>query len=425
MVGRDRIRSGVSVRETASPAALVALLGVLLLAGCDSGGEATAPPRPADGSATVEVPPAAKPGQVSLLRNAVPEFDRFIAEASPSVRNFMGNVYDRMRGFPPAFDPALRWAPPTHAGIPLYAIYTQRRSDGLPDPGTLERHPDWVLRDAAGEPLFIPWRCDGTRCTQWAADIGNPEWRREMIRIAGERLDRGYAGLHIDDVNLEWRVGDADGNFVRPVDPRTGEPMSFADWKRYIAEFAEEFRAAFPEAEITHNPLWFADREDPFVRRQLKAADWIQLERGYNDEGLIAGDGEFGFDTFLAHIDFLHELGTPIILEPYLDDETGAEYELAGYLLTREGKDLLAPRWRSQPGDLWPGWRTNLGAPEGPRYEWMGVHRRDYERGFVLLNPPEADPVTLPIESGFERVDGSVVSEVVLPARTGAVFSAQ
>ena len=42
-------------------------------------------------------------------------------------------------------------------------------------PSTLAtQHPDWILKDAAGNKLYIPWGCSGGICPQYAADIGNP-----------------------------------------------------------------------------------------------------------------------------------------------------------------------------------------------------------------------------------------------------------
>jgi len=39
----------------------------------------------------------------------------------------------------------------------LYAIYTQP-APAIGD--VFSQHPDWVLRDAGGNALYIPWGCD-------------------------------------------------------------------------------------------------------------------------------------------------------------------------------------------------------------------------------------------------------------------------
>jgi len=65
----------------------------------------------------------------------------------------------------------------------------------------------------------------------------------------------GYRGLWVDDVNLDWRVSDGNGNFVAPIDPRTGHAMTRPDWQRYFAEFTEQVYTAFPHNEIADNAL--------------------------------------------------------------------------------------------------------------------------------------------------------------------------
>src|SRR5689334_9979399 len=90
-------------------------------------------------------------------------------------------------------------------------------------------HPAWILHDDQGNPLYIPWGCSAGTCPQYAADFGNPDFRADWIAQAASALAGGtYRGLFIDDVNLDWRVGDSWGNFVPPIDPRTGVAMTLA-----------------------------------------------------------------------------------------------------------------------------------------------------------------------------------------------------
>ena len=83
--------------------------------------------------------------------------------------------------------------------------------------------------------------------------------------------------------------------------------MTLEDWRRYFAEFMEEIRAAFPEAELGHNSIWYAgELENEFIQRQIAAADYFNFERGATDGGLRSGSGRFGFETFLRTVDFVH-----------------------------------------------------------------------------------------------------------------------
>src|SRR5882724_2946634 len=48
------------------------------------------------------------------------------------------------------------------------------------------------------------------------------------------------------------RESDGAGRAVPPRDTRTGAAMAEPDWQRYVAEFTEQIRAAFPGREIVH-----------------------------------------------------------------------------------------------------------------------------------------------------------------------------
>ena len=163
-----------------------------------------------------------------------------------------------------------------------YAIY--------PGSQMASQHPEWILKDAAGNNLYIPYGCSGGSCPQFAGDISNVEFRRNWIAEASAHIAHGYRGLFVDDVNLEQRTGNGQGQQVAPVDRSTGQPMSAASWRAYMAEFMAEIRAALPNAEIVHNALWFANSDagtnDPSIRREIESANYVLLERGVNDSGL-------------------------------------------------------------------------------------------------------------------------------------------
>ena len=71
----------------------------------------------------------------------------------------------------------LSWYGDAWAYQDLYAIYT--------DSDVVTRHPDWILKDAGGHKLYIPFGCSGGECPQYAADFGNPEFRSWWIRRRG------------------------------------------------------------------------------------------------------------------------------------------------------------------------------------------------------------------------------------------------
>jgi hypothetical protein len=326
----------------------------------------------------------------------------------------MRDHYSRMLAYSPYFDGRLQWFPNAWVYRDLYAIYV-----GSP---LAAEHPEWILRDAGGRALYVCWGCANGTCPQYAADIGAPAFRVQWIAAARETLARGYRGLYVDDVNMTIsRVCDGAGRPRTPIEPRTGAAMTDAEWRRHMADFTVQIAAAFPETEIVHNVLWFADA-GPDLERQLASADVVALERGVNDAALRAGAGQWGIDSFLAYVDRVHAVGRPVLFATDPPTPAAREYGLAGYFLIQAGGDALRSGRGGSPDDWWPGYDVALGAPRGARYAWQGVQHRDFERGLVLLNGPGAPSVTLELPESHVDLAGTRRTSVTLAATEGAVL---
>src|SRR4051794_10453817 len=345
-------------------------------------------------------------GAVRLVKETRPDFDRFMRDGR--FGHWLRRHFWRMTTYSPYFDSRLRWYRNAWIYRDLYAIYR----------GSAEarRHPGWILRDGSGHPLYIPFDCSGGSCPQYAGDVGSKAFRADWIRHARAALRHGYRGIFVDDVNMLLRISDGGGREVAPIDPRTGSPMSLADWRGYVAHFTAEIRAAFPRAELVHNVLWFAGDGDPAIRRELAAADAVNIEGGVDDPGLEGGGGEYGFETLLAYIDRRHHQGSAVVLGG------DREYGLATYMLINWGRDALSSDFRSRPGNWWRGWRVSLGAPRGPRHPWRGLLRRDFQRGLVLVNPPGAPQRSVQLRHTYADLSGRRRTSLVLPAASGLVL---
>jgi len=354
------------------------------------------------------------PGKVHFVVRTNPAFDTYLkAHTNESKQWFQSHVW-RMMVYAPFFDDKLSWYPGGWAYINLYGLHT--------DWPVVSDHPEWLLRDAQNNPLYIPYDCANGACPLYAADVSNPQYRAYWISRARELVAKGYRGLWIDDVNLEFRVSDGSGRHVVPIDPSTGKAMLYEDWKKYIAAFCEEIRAAFPNVEILHNSIWYAggpDRDlDPSVSRELQAADYINLERGVADRGLTGGEGEWSLDAFFRYADRRHAKGTGVIV-----DNTGSlgEYGVAAYFLISSGKDGLGGH--DVTPDRWlAALDVDLGAPLGPRSRVRGVFRREFERGVVVLNEPHAQAETVSTCSDCVGVDGRLAASVRLMGGQGAIL---
>jgi len=399
-VKRAADQNQVSIQTAASAARRrIAFAGLLALAG--------APARGAD-------PTSTSPGDVRFFRVASSDFDRFTRAPSLVLQAWMQTHYWRALAYPPYFDSRLSWFPDAWAYKDLYAIYT--------DSPLVTAHPEWILRDADGNPLYIPFACSDGTCPQYAGDPGNPDFRANWIAEMAGILAKGYRGMFVDDVNMLLRVGDGTGQAVAPVDPRTGTQMTPSQWRRYIGQFAAEIRVAFPQAEIVHNAIWYAGHDDPDIQRELRNADVVNLERGVNDEGLRGGSGRFGLETFFAHVDWLHTRGLSVVFDADADDDRPREYGLAAYFLISSGSDGLGNESGGTPADWWPGYDVSLGDDLGPRYAWNGLLRRDFARGTVLLNEPDQDPQTVDLGGVYADLAGRRRVSVTLGPAEGAIL---
>lgn len=367
--------------------------------------------------------PKAGVGNARFITRLTNAWDPWITGADATRKAWINRHFWGVISYSPFFDGALSWAPPTLVYKDLYAIYRD-------DTEALTNHPDWVLKDGAGNPLFIDWGCDPGPCPQYAGDIGSPAFRAAWIADAKSKIAKGYKGIWIDDANMEIRVGNARGEATVPVDPRTGQTMTFANWRRYMAEFLEQIRLEIPNAELVANVLWFGGTSvgrdaDKYVTRAYAAVDRLNLERGFNDDGLTAGyypQDIWSVDTFMQFIDRMHARGLPVTLDSAGSGKAAWEYNLAGFFLVDQGQDAVG-EMMLQPGEWWSAWDVQLGAPLGPRTRRAdGVFQRKFQKGLVLLNPSRATSRKVELSSTYKRLDGSSVRSVTLAGARGAVL---
>jgi hypothetical protein len=363
---------------------------------------------------TAAVMPAPEPeGRVLFARAADSSFDAYTSSPTTTQQQWMRDHFRRMRTYAPYFDSRLSWYPDAWAYKDVYAIYTGTTS--------ASQHPEWILRDASGQRLYIPYACSNGTCPQYAADIGNRDFRARWIADAQAMIARGYRGLFVDDVNMRLQVSDGSGTFVAPFDPRLGRTMTADDWRGYMADFAEEIRAAFPDTEIIHNQVWFfAPWSDTNVIRTILAADYIEVERGFTDTGIRAGVGQYGFQSLLLWMDVYHYCGKAVVLDS--DASWGREYSVATYLLVSNGQDTLGTRINSTPDSWWTGYDVNLGSALGRRYRWNGLFRRDFTGGMVLVNQPDQPSITVDLGGTYRGLDGALRTSLTLGAASGVVL---
>jgi hypothetical protein len=357
-------------------------------------------------------------GTVHFVRTADPAFAPYTDNPSLQTQAWLRAHFWRMTVFSPYFDEKTGSFPHGWVYDDAFAIY--------PGSALASQHPEWILRDPAGDKLYIPYACSGGSCPAYAGDISNPAFRRYWIEVARARLAHGYSGLFVDDVDMEERVGNGEGQQVEPIDPHTGQPMPAASWRAYMAEFMAEIRAAFPSTEIVHNLIWFANSHagtaDPSIRREIESANYVYLERGVNDSGLTGGNGPWSLNALFSFVDEIHALGRGIVLDGASGEPQGMEYNLASYFLLSTGNDAVSASGQT-PDNWWAGLNVNLGEATDGRHPWSNLLRRDFTGGMVLVNPPGSPTQTVSLGSAMQEAGGAGVSTVTLPAASGVVLS--
>jgi len=370
-------------------------------------------------AASLAVAQNGDPGHVNFLEYTGSNFNAFTNSPATSIQQFLQSHLAGLVTYSPYFDSQTSWFPNAYFYQDLYSI---------PVGSAIQySHPEWILRGPSGNWLYIPYACGGGACSQWAGDIANPAFRAWWISQAASHLAAGhYAGIFIDDVNMEFRVSDGAGNQEAPVDSNTGQVMSYDAWRSYIAGFTEQIRAAFPSAKLIENAIWFADSgagtADPSIRSQIATANVINLERGVaSDGGLTGGTGQWSVYALLNYVDQVHADGAAVnFLEGALST-AGQQYGLAAYLLTSSGYDSLGDA-TSTPYNWWSGYNVDLGGAYGPRTYHNGVFQRNFQNGVVLLGEPGLAARTINLNGWYTTIDGTWVNSVTISGSQGIVL---
>jgi hypothetical protein len=396
---------------------------------------------------TTTIPPGEDAaGDVDFYLWAKSAADYFTSDPTQAQRDFMVANYHRALVFGPSasvlsgdgyWNTRLAWYSTVHEYLDAYAI----------KPAEITNYPEldsYILRDAAGNRVYIDFGCSPT-CPQYAGDVGNPGFRTWFLGQIQRDVDRGYPGIFADDVNMDFRFSDVNGNSLTPIDPRTGAPMTQANYRAYFRDFLDLVRTTYPALELVHNTIWYADQDsvppfsDPDVAAELADSDWIMIEHGFNDAGLDAS-GTFSVRYLLDYLDRIHSLGSNFIMNDELAD-TPAQWEnnLAGYLLASNGGDMVGSEdygTMAVPGSIypdeahfWDGFQLNLGDALGARADWVVAGqtfiRRDFTGGFVVHREPTLAAASFDVPAGYHRIDGTpVTGPITLSGRNSAVLIA-
>jgi hypothetical protein len=298
-------------------------------------------------------------------------------------------------------------------------------------------HPEFLLRDARGEPIstFLD-RIGPDR--QLALDVGNPAYVEAWTDAALAQAARfGWDGVFADNVIRRFGAGWS----AAPVNPRTHRPYTQPEYQTDMLAALRLLRRRFDARRLivigNHGGAWRSFEEEPVLRDQVVALHGVQIEDfAYTWRG--EPQPEADWLRQLRYLDFANRAG----VLTYAHGVGGAfmeparrEYVLASYLLTRRGRSVV--------GDLnaaktwWPALATDVGTASGdfycldPQRDFARgepcptagrVLGRDFTRARVVVNPGETAR-TVPLGAAFAGLDGAAVTDPLpLPAHSGRVL---
>lgn len=300
-------------------------------------------------------------------------------------------------------------------------------------------NPSMVLRQNSDITLntylhnFQPGSSGGT---QYATDPGLAARRTQYQNEVAAADALGFAGTMMDDTNPGGiNTYNASNTYVDPRDPRTGIAMTTANWRKYHAEFVEGVQAASAK-EIVPNMHWPEGNSgftrgynDPYIARIIEAANFILLENALPG---MTGDNDvawtFSFAAFREFADFCHSKNTGLAWFTYRWDLSDREYALAMYFLFNTGYDYFGLVLDSgNPATYYSMYDIDLGPATSARFQTtiggVVLWRRNFTRGFILVNGPGMGTVTDGALGGsFLNTSGNIVSTVTLAATRGAVL---
>jgi hypothetical protein len=290
---------------------------------------------------------------------ATSQADKYDLSPAPTQaqRDWLNAHWDRAIIY---MDQIAAWLTGDWGYVDVLAIYTTS--------STATAHPEWILKDAAGNKLTF------YSSVQYLGDIGNPAYQDYVAAKIGGMASRSYKGVHCDDVDLDRVV------VPSAINPRTNAVYTLADWQHDFANMMTKVRVAAPKPfEVVHNSLYWAGTSGD-VARCIKQADVFEVERGFNDAGDLT--------KLMAFADTLHSWGIGL---NYLSETAGvgpATFNLACALLCSNGHDYQYSNYGWQPDSWWALNDANLGAAKGPRYQSGNVLRRDFANGWVTADLP-------------------------------------
>ena len=264
--------------------------------------------------------------------------------------------------------------------------------------------------------------------TGWdQADIANSAWQQYTLQQVVQNMAATDANGWFAD-SFQFGIGGA--GYDSPIPTRyqgtnAANPAAWPggiDWTDQLANWSQIIETAFAQSNAANGTDY------QFIPNLGQLVTSWEPDWWDNANGVPFIDGAFleGFGQYTDSYDWAFSMNAGlnfttndkiIIMQPYLQDTpdspTGQQernFYLGTYLLLKGSETYLDMDYGGFP-QYFPEYELNLGAATTPlpsnvsSYLWDGVYRRDFQNGFVLVNPGSTTN-TLALGGNYQEVQG-------------------
>jgi len=284
---------------------------------------------------------------------------------------------------------------------------------------------DWYLRDASGA------KVRSKAYGNYMMDPADPGWIANRVATCQEDLATSdFNGCYLDVLGVSpTRAAYVTGV---PIDPRTGQPWTAADWLAATSSLATAVKSGVTPAPVLGNglgngPLYF-NATAP-TSQLLDGIDAGMAESWLRHARDAIGNYP-SIRQWTESIEMLRTSEKPVfaltkvwVSAAITEKRAWHRFALASFLLANPGGDYFDYSWAPQglvTDD--PFIRaTKIGAPVGTYALRSGVYQRTYSNGRVLVNP-SFDTFTIALGGNYVRLDGVTVNSVTLGPHGAAIL---
>lgn len=242
-------------------------------------------------------------------------------------------------------------------------------------------HPDWFLLDPNGQRVPASPGSDTYRM-----DPGSPGWREfYLTRVLDYQARKGWSGLFLD--NLEASLTD-----VQKYGLTLAKYPDDASYQAAIRGFLEYLRVNYSQA--YNRPMLaniIARRDEAGWFNYMPYLDGAMQERWAVGWSISQYVSESQWKSDLELAEKTQNQGKHIILvAPGSETDANRQnFAFASYFLISNGKAAFRYSNDSSYSRVWlyNNYQVDLGTPLGPRYQSGTSWRRDFTKGYVIVDP--------------------------------------